>query len=127
MIQSLIGYYFPKQIFSLCVNNPKNFQTWSTNGWLAVLGSLDYAGGTPVHIASGFAGLAMALVLGKRAGFEGSKEWKPHNLSNVFLGTAILWFGWFGFNGGSAIAGTARAAMAASGKGKLMAVFYSNI
>lgn len=80
------------------------------------MGSLDYAGGTPVHISSGFAGLAKALVLGKRVGFDAQgKEWKPHNLSNVFLGTAMLWFGWFGFNGGSALAGSARAGMAASG------------
>lgn len=69
-----------------------------------------------MHITSGFAGLAKALALGKRKGFaDHGKEWKPHNLSNVFLGTAMLWFGWFGFNGGSALAGTSRAAMAASG------------
>lgn len=90
-------------------------QTWATNGWLYKLGGLDYAGGGPVHIASGFAGLAMSLAVGKRKNFENSKEWKPHNLSNVFLGTALLWFGWFGFNGGSAVAGTSRAAMAATG------------
>lgn len=91
-------------------------QTWASNGWLLKLGSLDFAGGTPVHIASGFAGLAKALILGKRSGFDAeSKQWKPHNLSNVMLGTAILWFGWFGFNGGSAVAGTSRAAMAAAG------------
>lgn len=79
------------------------------------MGSLDFAGGTPVHICSGFAGLAMTLVLGKREGFEDVKQWKAHNISNVFLGTALLWFGWLGFNGGSALAGTPRAAMAATG------------
>jgi Amt family ammonium transporter len=101
-------------IWTTVVYDPIAYWTWSKNGWLATLGSLDYAGGTPVHIASGFAGLAQALVLGKREGFADCKDWKPHNLSNVFLGTAILWFGWFGFNGGSALAGTSRAAMAAS-------------
>lgn len=79
------------------------------------MGSLDFAGGTPVHICSGFAGLAMTMVIGKREGFEQEKEWKPHNISNVFLGTALLTFGWFGFNGGSALAGTSRAAMASMG------------
>lgn len=59
----------------------------------------------------------MTLVLGKRAGYETeAKDWKAHNISNVFLGTAMLWFGWFGFNGGSAIAGSSRAAMAATGE-----------
>ncbi|KAJ3102481.1 hypothetical protein HDU96_009614 [Phlyctochytrium bullatum] len=75
-------------------------------------GGLDFAGGGPVHIASGFAGLAFSLVLGQRRRV-GNEEFKPHNLVNVFLGTALLWFGWYGFNGGSANAGTARAAMAA--------------
>lgn len=93
------------------------FQTWGEKGFLLTLGSLDFAGGTPVHIASGFAGLAMTMVLGKRVGFEDDvKEWKAHNISNVFLGTALLWFGWIGFNGGSALAGTPRAAMAAMGE-----------
>jgi Amt family ammonium transporter len=102
-------------IWTTIVYDPIAYWTWAQNGWLNKLGSLDYAGGTPVHIASGFAGLAKALALGKRKGFAAhGKEWKPHNLSNVFLGTAMLWFGWFGFNGGSALAGTSRAAMAAS-------------
>ncbi|RKO88842.1 ammonium transporter AmtB-like domain-containing protein, partial [Blyttiomyces helicus] len=73
------------------------------------IGGYDYAGGGPVHIASGFAGLAYCLMLGKRR----HQVHKAHNLSNVFLGTALLWFGWFGFNGGSAVAATPRAAMAA--------------
>lgn len=100
------------------------FQTWASKGWLFRLESLDFAGGTPVHIGSGFAGLAMAIVLGKRAGFpKEAAEWKPHNVNSVFLGTAMLWFGWFGFNGGSALSGSARAAMAAAGNEEL-AVFY---
>lgn len=72
----------------------------------------DFAGGGPIHIASGFAGLAYCLVVGKRKG--GNRVSKPHNLTNVVLGTALLWFGWFGFNGGSAVASTPRAAMAAA-------------
>lgn len=80
------------------------------------MGSLDFAGGTPVHICSGFAGLAMTMVIGKREGFDKDTEWKAHNISNVFLGTALLTFGWIGFNGGSALSGTSRASMAAMGK-----------
>uniref|UniRef100_A0A915JUB5 Ammonium transporter AmtB-like domain-containing protein n=1 Tax=Romanomermis culicivorax TaxID=13658 RepID=A0A915JUB5_ROMCU len=87
-------------VWTTVVYDPIAYWTWAKNGWLNKLGSLDYAGGTPVHIASGFAGLAKALVLGKRLDYDRNTEWKPHSLSNVFLGTAILWFGWFGFNGG---------------------------
>lgn len=68
----------------------------------------DFAGGGPIHIAAGFAGLAYCLLIGKR---KGLKVMKPHNLTNVFLGTALYWMGSFGFNGGSAIASTPRAAM----------------
>ncbi|CAG8557502.1 3585_t:CDS:2 [Scutellospora calospora] len=85
--------------------------TWNPNGWASKLGVLDYAGGTPVHISSGSAALAYALILGKRNG-HGTDEFKPHNVANVVLGTSLLWFGWFGFNGGSALAANGRAAMA---------------
>ncbi|KAI9480950.1 MAG: ammonium transporter AmtB-like domain-containing protein [Benjaminiella poitrasii] len=86
---------------------------WNISGWSAKLGAIDYAGGTPVHITSGFASLAYALILGRREGHDSKKEeFKPHNMSNVVLGTALLWFGWFGFNGGSGLAGNLRAAMA---------------
>ena len=78
------------------------------------VGSYDYAGGGPVHVASGFAGLAYCLIIGKRKGYaRNGTDFKAHNVSYVLLGTALLWFGWFGFNGGSAIASTPRAAMAA--------------
>lgn len=89
--------------------------TWNSNGWSFKLGGLDFAGGTPVHISSGFASLAYALILGKRRGHGSitkAHEFKPHNMSNVVLGTAFLWFGWFGFNGGSALSANLRAAMA---------------
>jgi ammonia channel protein AmtB len=72
--------------------------TWNANGWLFNLPSLDYAGGGPVHIASGCSALAYALVLGKRK-LHGQKNYtKPHNVSMVFIGTTLIWFGWFGFN-----------------------------
>ncbi|CAG8440296.1 12159_t:CDS:2 [Dentiscutata heterogama] len=85
--------------------------TWNPDGWASKIGVLDYAGGTPVHIASGSAALAYAIILGKRNG-HGTDEFKPHNVANVVLGTSLLWFGWFGFNGGSALAANGRAAMA---------------
>eukprot|EP01103_Thecamoeba_quadrilineata_P014971 TRINITY_DN4597_c0_g1_i1.p1 TRINITY_DN4597_c0_g1~~TRINITY_DN4597_c0_g1_i1.p1 ORF type:complete len:332 (+),score=38.68 TRINITY_DN4597_c0_g1_i1:134-1129(+) len=87
------------------------YWTWAPNGWLNVRGNLDFAGGTPVHISSGFAALAYSIVLGRRKGL-GTEEFKPHSLNSVVLGTALLWFGWFGFNGGSAFKGNARAGMA---------------
>jgi Amt family ammonium transporter len=78
-------------------------------GWIANdLGAIDFAGGTAVHINAGIAALALALVLGKRVGF-GREPFKPHNLTLVMLGAALLWFGWFGFNAGSAVAANATA------------------
>jgi len=82
---------------------------WNTNGWIFNLGTtlgfstevIDYAGGTAVHINAGAAALALALVLGKRVGFQKGIQ-KPHNVPLVMLGAAILWFGWFGFNAGAA-------------------------
>ncbi|KAL1922981.1 uncharacterized protein VTP21DRAFT_9357 [Calcarisporiella thermophila] len=87
------------------------YWTWNSNGWSYKLGGLDFAGGTPVHIASGAAGLAYALFIGKRQG-HGVEKYRPHNMTNVLLGTVLIWFGWFGFNGGSALGSTMRAAMA---------------
>ncbi len=72
-------------------------------GWLGKLGSLDFAGGTVVHINSGVAALAAALIFGRRLGF-GKQPMVPHNVPMVVLGAALLWFGWFGFNAGSALA-----------------------
>ncbi len=78
-------------------------------GWIANdLGAIDFAGGTAVHINAGIAALALAIVLGKRVGF-GREPFKPHNLTLVMLGAALLWFGWFGFNAGSAVAANATA------------------
>lgn len=84
---------------------------WGVNGWLLKLGALDFAGGTVVHICSGVAALTCAIVLGRRKGY-GREEFKPHNLTMTLVGAAILWFGWFGFNGGSALAANGLAANA---------------
>ena len=84
----------------------------SLGGWIANrLAALDFAGGTAVHINAGAAGLALALVLGRRIGF-GKEPLRPHNLTLVMLGAGMLWFGWFGFNSGSAIAANNFAAIA---------------
>ena len=77
---------------------------WGSGGWLANLGVLDFAGGTVVHINAGFAALAIAMVLGPRRGFEEREVMEPNSIPYVVLGTALLWFGWFGFNAGSALA-----------------------
>jgi len=109
------GRIFPSIIFifvwSTIVYDPIAYWTWNLQGWSNRLGGLDFAGGTPVHISSGAAALAYCLILGKRTG-HGTDEFKPHNIANVVLGTVLLWFGWFGFNGGSALNSTTRAAMA---------------
>ena len=73
-------------------------------GWLEQLGVIDFAGGLVVHISAGVSALAAAIVLGKRSGVAKSDEVRPNNIPFVILGAAILWFGWFGFNGGSALA-----------------------
>jgi len=76
---------------------------WGNGGWLAKLGVLDFAGGTVVHVNAGVAALALAMVLGPRKGFSEREPMEPNNIPFVVLGTALLWFGWFGFNAGSAL------------------------
>lgn len=85
--------------------------TITGEGWLASRGVLDFAGGTAVHINAGAAALALAFVLGKRHGF-GRTPMKPHNIPLVLIGTGLLWFGWFGFNAGSALGANGTAALA---------------
>lgn len=81
-------------------------------GWIAnVIGAIDFAGGTAIHINAGVAALVLALVVGPRLGF-GNRPMRPHNLTLVMLGAALLWFGWFGFNAGSAVAANGLAALA---------------
>ena len=75
---------------------------WGSGGWLAKLGVLDFAGGSVVHINAGVSALALALLLGKRRGFP-ADAMEPNNIPLVVLGAGLLWFGWFGFNAGSAL------------------------
>lgn len=99
--------------WSTLVYDPIACWTWNTKGWSYVLGGLDFAGGTPVHISSGTAALAISLYLGKRRGYGTERlAYKPHNTTYVILGTVFLWFGWFGFNGGSALSANLRATQA---------------
>jgi len=90
-------------LWALLVYNPVAHWVWGTGGWLRNLGVLDFAGGTVVHITAGVSALAAALVVGKRRGY-GVETLAPHNLPMTVLGAGILWFGWFGFNAGSALA-----------------------
>ncbi len=88
-------------LWSTLVYLPLCHWVWNVDGWLFKLGVLDFAGGTVVHISSGVAALVAALYLGRRIRAE-SERFEPHNVTYVVLGGALLWFGWFGFNGGSA-------------------------
>jgi Amt family ammonium transporter len=90
-------------LWATLVYDPLAHWVWGVGGWIRNLGGLDFAGGLVVHISSGVAALAAALVVGKRKGY-GDEPMPPHNLTMTLLGAGILWFGWFGFNGGSAIA-----------------------
>ena len=76
---------------------------WGAGGWLGKLGVLDFAGGLVVHVNAGVSALALAFVLGPRKGFREREPMEPSNIAMVFLGAALLWFGWFGFNAGSAL------------------------
>jgi Amt family ammonium transporter len=90
-------------LWSLLVYSPICHWVWGQGGWLNKMGVLDYAGGTVVHISSGVAALVAALVLGPRVRRE-SERFEPHDVRLTVIGAGILWFGWFGFNGGSALA-----------------------
>ncbi len=98
-------------LWSLCVYVPVAHWVWEPSGWLARMGALDFAGGAVVHVNAGAAGLACACYLGKRAGY-GREAFQPYNLGWTMLGACLLWVGWFGFNGGSALAADGRAALA---------------
>ncbi|NJD02219.1 MAG: ammonium transporter [Ruminiclostridium sp.] len=89
-------------LWATLVYDPLAHWVWGVGGWLRNLGALDFAGGTVVHISSGTAGLVAALVLGKRKGYR-TTPMIPHNIPFVLVGGALLWFGWFGFNAGSAL------------------------
>jgi len=96
-------------LWSTLVYSPLAHWVWGSGGWLGKLGALDFAGGTVVHISSGVSALAAVLVISKRKGY-GREQFIPHNLPMTITGTAILWFGWFGFNAGSALASNGLAA-----------------
>ena len=90
-------------LWATLVYNPLCHWVWGIGGWMGGMGALDFAGGTVVHISSGISALAAAIIIGKRLGY-GSTAYIPHNLPMTITGTALLWFGWFGFNAGSALA-----------------------
>lgn len=90
-------------LWATLVYDPVAHWVWGDGGFLRRFGALDFAGGTVVHIAAGFSALAFALVIGARKGF-GTHTFEPHNVPYSVLGAGLLWVGWFGFNGGSALA-----------------------
>ena len=96
-------------LWTTLVYDPVCHWVWNVGGWLHKLNALDFAGGTVVHISSGMTALVCALVLGARVGH---RKMEPHNMTLTVLGAGLLWFGWFGFNGGSALAANGLAAQA---------------
>jgi len=98
-------------LWATFVYDPLAHWVWNPGGWLRGLGALDFAGGIVVHVSSGISALVLALLLGKRIGYN-HKPIRPHNLPFTVLGAALLWFGWFGFNAGSALAADGLAANA---------------
>lgn len=98
-------------LWATLIYDPLAHWVWGVGGFLRNMGALDFAGGTVVHISSGFSGLVLALVLGKRKGL-GKESMAPHHIPFTVLGAGLLWFGWFGFNAGSALAANGLAAAA---------------
>jgi len=98
-------------LWATFVYDPLAHWVWNPGGWLRALGGLDFAGGIVVHVSSGVSALVLAILLGKRVGYN-HKPIRPHNLPFTVLGGALLWFGWFGFNAGSALAADGLAANA---------------
>ena len=98
-------------LWATLIYDPMAHWVWGVGGWLRTLGALDFAGGTVIHILSGVSGLVACIVLGKRKGY-GTQPMLPHHLPMTVLGAALLWFGWFGFNAGSALGANGLAASA---------------
>ena len=105
------GFLIFTLLWALFIYNPVAHWVWSGDGWLFKLGALDFAGGTVVHVNAGIAALVTAIMLGKRRDYKGHAI-PPHNIPHVFIGAALLWFGWFGFNAGSGLAADGLAANA---------------
>ncbi|MGZ6249846.1 MAG: ammonium transporter [Syntrophales bacterium] len=98
-------------LWATFVYDPLGHWVWGMGGWLKNLGALDFAGGIVVHTSSGVSALVMAILIGKRIGYQ-EQPFRPHNLPFTVMGAALLWFGWFGFNAGSALAANELAANA---------------
>jgi len=105
------GYAVFIAIWSVAVYSPVAHWVWDAGGWIFEMGALDFAGGAAIHINAGIAALAVVAVIGGRRG-HGTEPMPPHNLPFTVLGTGILWFGWIGFNAGSALAANGVAAQA---------------
>jgi Amt family ammonium transporter len=99
---SFKAYFWFLLLWSTIIYSPLAHWVWG-KGWIGAMGALDFAGGTVVHISSGVSALVAALIIGPRKNFM-SQSYPPHNVPFVLLGIGLLWFGWFGFNGGSAVA-----------------------
>lgn len=108
---SFKGWVLFACLWSLLVYSPVAHWVWSVGGWIRAMGGLDFAGGLVVHMTAGYSALAAVIALGKRRDF-GKVETKPYDVGYVLLGTGLLWFGWFGFNAGSALAANGLAAQA---------------
>src|SRR3569833_2844483 len=97
------AYLWFMLLWATFVYDPLCHWVWAHGGFLGKAGALDFAGGSVVHMSSGWSALTLALILGRRRRSEGGEELRPHNLPMTAIGTALLWFGWFGFNAGSAL------------------------
>jgi Amt family ammonium transporter len=105
------AFLFFTILWATFVYDPLAHWVWGTGGWLKAMGAMDFAGGIVVHVSSGISALVLAIMLGKRIGYN-HRPIRPHNLPFTVLGAALLWFGWFGFNAGSALAADGIAANA---------------
>jgi Amt family ammonium transporter len=105
------SFAFFSLLWSTFVYDPVCHWVWGNGGWLKSMGVLDFAGGSVVHLSSGVAALVCALMLGRRKGYP-NEPLPPHNMTYVLLGASLLWFGWFGFNAGSALAANEHAVSA---------------
>jgi len=99
-------------LWATFVYDPVAHWVWGVGGWIRNLGALDFAGGTVVHISAGISALAAAIVIGRRVELNSGSDLRPHDITMVVLGAAFLWFGWFGFNAGSALGANGLAAQA---------------